>query len=145
VAKSEAAEMTGKGVRAPRWILEAWLWVSVPAWILSSSGCPIRTADRLCMAVGSSWLPALFNLFPMTLQGFAPQRWPLAAVYAGLTGLVVLCVLLLRRLAPRRLPLGLFLAIVVGWLALSFTTEATAIGHMMGVSPIELFRAMLSL
>ena len=134
-AKSRSAADTAPR-RAPRWILEWWLWLSTLAVTLASAGCPNGRLLEPCMRFANT-VGEAFNLFPGTLVlwfGVVLGAFPaaLAAVYFCTAG----CHWLLRKLAPKRIKLLWFAALIVAWVLLSLATEFLSIWILFHRPPI---------
>jgi hypothetical protein len=106
----------------PRWVFAVWLWLNVPASILSYYGCPWDDRRDVCEAFGNS-VGLLFDLFPMSLEllpsAFLAHDLPVWIILIGLTGG---CHLLLRRFAPGRLSLSQAALLVLAWYVVTFAT-----------------------
>jgi hypothetical protein len=99
---------------APRWVVLAWLWLSLPLSLLAYFECPDTRFQQACHSFGNSGLSALWSL-PGATAMLAPANAP-KAVLVGLPILfTLLCHWAVLRFCPARIKAWWLAAFIVGW------------------------------
>lgn len=138
-----SADPTHPRWTVPRWVLEAWLWITVPAAVLEHSGCPGHSASVSCMVISNKVLAWLVYILPGEAFVPAVAFSGNTAVAIGVTVLIAgLCHLLVRRLLEARVKVWMLLLIYLMAGLLTYLMYGIAISVATGTPLLPLLREM---
>jgi hypothetical protein len=114
--KSGSAER--RRLTIPRWVLRAWLWISLPVGLTGYYGIPGLIVHGLWLEIGNT-ISIPFSLVPVTLALFFPEGTPaiLSIILFGVMTALMDRVIVKR--VPGAMPLVAFAGAMVAWLILS--------------------------
>jgi hypothetical protein len=114
--KSVSAER--RKLTIPRWVLRAWLWISLPVSLIHYYGIPGLIVYGLWLEIGNT-ISIPFSLVPVTLALFFPEGTPaiLSIILFGVMTALMDRVIVKR--VPGAMPFLAFAGAMVAWLILS--------------------------
>jgi hypothetical protein len=135
-AESKFAGADRSRWQAPRWLIEAWLWISTTAAIFEVIGCPDGRLFEACVRYGNA-VGSLFDFFPGVAAPYFVKIFSadLPAVLAALIVASAMSDALIRWVLPVRMRLHWFLLTILGWVALSWVCQFYAMSALIGRLP----------
>ena len=102
----------------PRWVLRAWLWISLPVGLIGYYGIPGLIVYDPWLEIGNT-ISIPFSLVPVTLALFFPEGTPaiLSIILFGVMTALMDRVIVKR--VPGAMPFLAFAGAMVAWLILS--------------------------